>query len=230
MAALANERVLIIGDSITVGSFGSRLERRFKDEGATVKRDAKSGRATTWFYADAGKLDAGRLPGLAAFNPTTVIIALGTNDAGMFTTNVERAKRFFGKVIADLRDNAAAPPTFWWVTAPAFDSRAKNVDASWIDAQIRAVSPLFDNVIDARALTSDMTAKSDGRTSDLIHFTTNGGARYADRVFDAFMQKRGKTPDVAPPKLPSKVEPMTVGLFVAAALIAYAVWVSRRRG
>lgn len=174
-------RVLLIGDSHTVGAYGRTLESLFKDAGAQVVRVANVG-AVVGHYLPGAKYDA-QLPVGQAFD--LLVVTLGTNDAA----NIEGVPppRFVERVqqLAS-RFNAR---DVWYVGPPAFSENAaatynrvlfakENLN-SRSDKLFRAAQATFGNrAIDPRAATAPFVHPTD------IHLPTAGGRAWAQFVFD----------------------------------------------
>jgi lysophospholipase L1-like esterase len=226
MGNLSGRRILFIGDSLSVSNFGPRLEGNLAAQGAEVLRDAKGGRSVRWFYANGGKLDAGRLPGLVKqIDPTDVVMALGTNDAGFGPAD---GVKWWTRFQDDIRKDASGPVRFYWVTPPEFDERAGKVKTN-VDAIREAFVPLFDGVVDSRPLTLDLLTPAQGRMKDYIHFAKKAaGELWADRVTEKLLgvmsgttqpPVRVETGDTPPPAassgMGSKVALVGGAIFVA---------------
>jgi len=178
MGVLDGRRILFIGDSLSVSGFGPRLEALLADAGATVTRDAKGGRSVRWFYANSG-LDSGRLWDLVKeADPTDVVIALGTNDAGF---GPDDCMKWWTRFMGEIRQWSSQPPRFYWVTPPAFEARAGSVGSN-VESIREPLAQLFDGVVDSEPLTEDMLTPAQGRARDFIHFTVPAGEAWADRV------------------------------------------------
>ena len=194
MGNLDGRRILFIGDSLSVSNFGPRLENNLAAQGAEVLRDAKGGRSVRWFYANGGKLDAGRLPSLVRdIDPTDVVLALGTNDAGF---GARDGVKWWTRFMGDIRKDASGPVRFYWVMPPAFDDRAGKVKTN-VEAIREPLKPLFDGFVDSQPLTLDLTLPSQGRMKDYIHFAKqSAGELWADRVTEKLL---GVMREAAPP-------------------------------
>ncbi len=229
MGNLDSRRILFIGDSLSVANFGPRLEGNLAAQGAEVLRDAKVGRSVRWFYANGGKLDAGRLPGLVRdIDPTDVVMALGTNDAGFGPAD---GLKWWSRFMGDIRKDASGPVRFYWVTPPEFDERAGKVKTN-VEAIREPLAALFDGVVDSQPLTLDLTLPPQGRSSDYIHFAKKAaGELWADRVTEQLLSvlhgttQPPKTGMNEPPMLPPKSNASAVAL--VGGVIALAILLAR---
>jgi lysophospholipase L1-like esterase len=226
---LDGRRILFIGDSLSVANFGPRLEGNLAAQGAEVLRDAKGGRSVRWFYANDGKLDAGRLPGLVRdIDPTDVVLALGTNDAGFGPAD---GLKWWSRFMGDIRKDSTGPVKFYWVTPPAFDARAGKVKTN-VEAIREPLATLFDGVVDSQPLTLDLMLPSQGRSSDYIHFAKKAaGELWADRVTEELLTVLRES--TQPPKSGMNETPVRVqtagasGAALVGGAIAFAILLAR---
>lgn len=215
-------RILLFGDSHTVGPYGEELERRFRDVGYDVVRVAQGGASAVSLLPTG--IHSAKLAEAVTRGPYDLaIITLGTNDAtNSSSVSVERSAR----ALRELADTLPADDVFW-VGSPAFsaeiastlypvfasedlNSRAQRL---WLEA-----SPGFPGrAIDPRVATLPFVSSSD------VHFGRAGGRAWASFVFDAVRS--------APSKIvadSSRWSPFLIG-----GLAAAAVWIgyhaARRR-
>lgn len=225
--------VLLIGDSHTVGSYGSELERLLKARGDTVTRIAHVG-------ASAGDYLTGKYASEYATLRNkpfdVVVIALGTNDAAA-SDHIAPSKT--AERIKALADGLTSRAT-WYVGPPSFSSNAARTynpafagpPGSGKDLNTRAakvfdaVAPAFgDRAIDSRPSTLAFVKQTD------IHFGPQGGAAWAKAVFD-----RISSAPLAPgAPVPGGLAPVSSGpsplfLLGAVAVAGVAFWWWRRRG
>jgi lysophospholipase L1-like esterase len=177
--------VLLLGDSHTVGGYGSELERLLKARGDTVTRVAHVGAAAGDYLT--GKY-ASEYAALKGKPFDVVVISLGTNDAAAsdYIAPSKTAERI--KALADGLTSRAT----WYVGPPSFSANAARTynpafagpPGSGKDLNTRAakvfdaVQPVFgDRAIDPRAATLPFVKETD------IHLGQQGGAAWAAAVF-----------------------------------------------
>ncbi len=178
--------VLLLGDSHTVGGYGTELERLFKARGDVVTRIAHVGAAAGDYLT--GKY-ASEYAALRGRPFDLVVISLGTNDAAAsdYIAPSKTAER-----IKALADGLTSRST-WYVGPPSFsDNAARTYNAAFAgppgsgkDLNSRAarvfdaVRAVFgDRVVDARPATSAFVRPTD------IHLGPQGGSAWARMVFD----------------------------------------------
>lgn len=184
-------KVLLLGDSHTVGSYGQSLAKLFKDAGASVTVIANVG-ASAGNYLPGGKYEAqvpSRVSDPLGFD--VAVITLGTNDAAASdsVSPATSAKRF--KALSD-----ALPSTnVWYVGPPAFsDNAARTYNPIFAgpgkDLNTRAAAVLNEafklfgsHTIDSRRATQPFVSQKD------IHLGPQGGAAWAQEVFKKVMAK-----------------------------------------
>jgi hypothetical protein len=222
--SLAGKRVLLVGDSHTVGTYGSALEAMLKAAGATVQRIAHVG-ARAADYLGKGKYAAELARAKGPFD--IAIVSLGTNDAAFLPTNRDKLAGQMQAILA-----ASKAPTTWWVGAPSFHPKAASTYnaafAKW-NLTDRAkvvwdnVSRVFgDRAIDARDPTLAFVNPKD------IHLGTSGGRAWAKHVFQSITGGGGGS-IVAPTTSDSPgISPTTIAVGVAAVAVL-AFFVLRRR-
>lgn len=172
--------VLLLGDSHTVGGYGSELERLFKARGDAVTRIAHVGAAAGDYLT--GKY-ANEYAALKGRSFDVVVITLGTNDAA--ATDYIAPSRTAERIKA-LADGLTSRAT-WYVGPPSFSANAARTynpvfakeDLNSRAAKVfAAVAPSFgDRAIDARPSTLPFVKQTD------IHLGPQGGAAWAQAVF-----------------------------------------------
>jgi lysophospholipase L1-like esterase len=177
--------VLLLGDSHTVGGYGSELERLFKARGDSVTRIAHVGAAAGDYLT--GKY-AGEYAALRGRPFDVVVITLGTNDAAA-SDHISPAKT--AERIKALADGLTSRAT-WYVGPPSFsDNAARTYNPAFAgppgagkDLNTRAakvfdaVRVVFgDRAVDARPATKAFVKEKD------IHLGPQGGAAWAAEVF-----------------------------------------------
>lgn len=206
-------RVLLFGDSHTVGSYGETLERLFCESGHDVVRVAQGG-ASAVSLLPTGVHSAKLAEAVMRGPYDLAIITLGTNDAtNSSAVSVSRS----ASALRELADLLPASDVFW-IGPPAFsgqiastlypvfasedlNSRAQRL---WLEA-----SPLFPSrAIDPRLATLPFVSTSD------VHFGRAGGQAWASFVFDSVAS--------APSKLMASSSSWTPWLL--GGLTAAAVW------
>lgn len=218
--------VLLLGDSHTVGGYGTELERLFKARGDVVTRIAHVGAAAGDYLT--GKY-AGEYAALKGRPFDVVVITLGTNDAA--ATDYIAPSRTAERIKA-LADGVSSRAT-WYVGPPSFSSNAARTynpvfakeDLNSRAAKVfAAVAPAFgDRAIDARPSTAAFVKQTD------IHLGPQGGAAWAKAVFDRVAGAPLAPGAPAPGGLaPVSSFPVMPLLLVAGAGAAFWWW--RRRG
>ncbi len=194
-------KILMIGDShSTIYSYGSSLHKLLSDAGAQVQSYAV-GATTPLQWADddysipkkffdnskmyiidenGKKSTSLELQGLSPlkeeFDPNIIIISLGTNVIGQ--TGDDRKLRI--KKANELAKMASQDSKCFWVGPPKTTDPKLQPELDKTVQEIKdAVSPLFCTFIDSTSL-SDETKLS----TDKIHYTTEGGKDWAQKVFD----------------------------------------------
>lgn len=187
--SVAGKRILLIGDSHTVGGYGSTLSSLFQQAGARVTKIAHVG-ATARDYLT-GQY-AAEFRTAARQGADILVITLGTNDAA-WSDSIRPSKT--AQNIKDIATTVGAPIVFW-VGPPAFNpeaARRYNPSFAQKDLNARsdevwlAVSPLFGSrAVDPRAVTKPFTENL-GPSATLrngeIHFGPQGGRAWAEHVF-----------------------------------------------
>ena len=187
--SVQGKRVLLIGDSHTVGAYGDALQAALQRAGAKVTRVAHVGATAKDYLTGAYRSE---FRAAARQGADILIITLGTNDAAASDYLPVRQSAQNFKSIAT---TVGAPVTFW-VGPPAFhpDSARLYNDAFARKDLIQrsaelwdAASPLFgDRAIDPREVTKPFTSAK-GPTKALprgdIHLGPQGGTAWAQSVF-----------------------------------------------
>ncbi len=190
--AILGKRILIFGDSlthhghdsdppgaeVTQGSDrsagpGDLLGSHLLELGAAaVRLDAKVGRSAYNFFRVEDATDL--LKADNAWNPDIVIVFLGTNDIGLSMTkdaeSMEKIRSSFANSGAEVW--AIGPPSF--AKASRMDGTKEVVDM--LDQVFGS-----NRVIDARPITTDLISSA-YRTSDGVHFKSNGSKLFASRL------------------------------------------------
>ena len=194
------ERILIIGDSMThrdpdngpvqldISSDdsptnpGDILATYLLANGAAaVRTDSKVGRsAYSFFHSEDG--NSLMASDLADFQPTQVIVFLGTNDLGLGMVPDGQAMQAIHDTFAPTAQLwAIGPPTL--VGSPAHP--ANDVSNAQSQAVVDMMTGIFgaDRFIDARPLTADIVTY--GRARDGVHFSGQGSIDFAQRLLSA---------------------------------------------
>jgi len=181
----AGKRVLLVGDSHSVGGYGLRLEALFREAGADVKRLAVGGMAARDFavgkYSDEFR---------AMMPADVLVVSLGTNDASNLE-GVPLAK--VAQYTRQLAVDSGASVAFY-VGPPAFaDGIARTLYPVFANYNLnqraedvyKAVAKTFPGIIiDSRPLTSDLISTRD------IHFSSSNGKKWAERVFQSINEPK----------------------------------------
>jgi RNase H-fold protein (predicted Holliday junction resolvase) len=190
--------VVLVGDSHTVGAFGSELERLLKATGASIVRSAEKGTAVKQWL--------GRLPQLLKKHaPNIVIVALGANMRGYPYPRATSAQ--VTKLIAVIRKERPGA-ALYWIGPPR-----KRSDTT---ATLTAFNAILKNGLGSSARfvdSSPHTPKYEG--GDGEHYAPAPAKRWAKGVF---VELTGAAPRVAPSKAappataaPAKAPPKELG-------------------
>lgn len=189
-------KVLLLGDSHTVGPYGQALAKLFKDAGASVTVVANVG-ASAGNYLPGGKYASqvpSRVTNLLGFD--IAIITLGTNDAAASDSVLPATSADRFKALA----NALPSSNVWYVGPPAFsDSAARTYNPIFAgpgkDLNTRAAAVLNEafkrfgaKTIDARRATQPFVNAKD------IHLGKQGGDAWARMVFEKTMAHKPQVP------------------------------------
>jgi lysophospholipase L1-like esterase len=169
--APGGRRVLMIGDSITVASTPA-LEVLARQLGIDLTIYAEIGRRITVGRQPAAGIDV-LAEALNGEKPDLLVIALGTNDIGKYSTVEEYAgqiERFLALMPGDV-------PLVW---INAYLSRSPDSSATFNAALLETLQGRGNTTI---GRWSDI-AQQDGVLSDGIHPTDHGSQRFADLVID----------------------------------------------
>lgn len=179
-------KILLLGDSHSVGAYGQGLEADLTAQGHTVVRVARGAATAAHFLGDGWR----RLPGVGDWDRArtdsydVAIVSLGTNDAGSIgPVSVDT----LAARIKQLADSIPAVYTFW-VGAPAFSANAASTyggmaayrekDLNTRAAELwAATAPLFGAyAIDPRPATAPYAPTNE------VHLGPAGGRAWADDV------------------------------------------------
>lgn len=211
-------RVLLLGDSHTVGPYGKALADLFAARGDAVTRVGRVGATASSYLGDGWK----KLEGVGDFDAAKlgqydlVVLTLGTNDAAALSAafSVQKAAEAVQRLAGSIKAKAV-----WYVGPPAFSTNAaasynpvfRQEDLnSRADRLWREVSRLFGSrTVDSRASTKAFVRETD------IHLGDAGGKAWAAAVFQR-VQAGG---------FPTGV---VVGVVTVAAVVA-TIWYFKRR-
>lgn len=214
-------RVLLFGDSHTVGSYGAELERLFRQAGADVVRIAQGGASAVSLLPSG--IHGAKLAEAVIRGPYDLaIITLGTNDA---TNSDAISPSRSADALRELADRIPAGDVFW-IGPPAFSPEiAATLYPSFATEDLNAraqrlwtaASGLFpERAIDPRAATLPWVSASD------VHFGASGGRAWAMFVFGAVQAASSS----GPPPSRSLSSSWTPWLLAAGAAVA--VWAVAR--
>ncbi len=164
----AKDRLLLVGDSLAVG-----LGAKLAEEGAEVanRTVAKSGAQITAFVGNGGMVSALE-QAIAEFNPTVILVSLGTNDEAVRKSkpemDVAAAK---AQQVDELLKRFVGYHTIW-IGPPSF--KAWPMDRKFRDMLMMKVGP--ENYFPTE------TAFNDDRANDGIHFTTRGYGKWLKSI------------------------------------------------
>lgn len=238
--SVQGKRVLLIGDSHTVGSYGDALQAALQRAGAKVTRVAHVGATAKDYLTGAYRSE---FRAAARQGADVLIITLGTNDAAASDYLPVRQSAQNFKSIA----TTVGAPVTYWVGPPAFhpDSARLYNDAFARKDLIQrsaelwdAASPLFgDRAIDPREVTRPFTSAK-GPTKALprgdIHLGPQGGSAWAQFVFTKVAAGSGVS-DSGAPVVGTKLAPepqmgMALGVLGALAVVLLLRLLMRGRG
>lgn len=169
--ASSGRRVVMIGDSITVASTAA-LEAQARQLGIELTIRAEVGRRIAVGRQPAAGIDV-LAEALADGEPDLLVIALGTNDVGKYSTVEEYA----GQIEQCLALMPGDVPLVW---INAYLSRSPDSSATFNAALLETLQGRRNSTI---GRWSDV-AQQDGVLSDGIHPTDDGARRFADLVID----------------------------------------------
>ena len=207
----AGKRVLLVGDSHSVGGYGKRLEALFRQAGADVQRLAVGGMAARDFavgkYSDEFR---------AMLPADVLVVSLGTNDASNLEgVPLRKVAEYTRKLAVDSGASVAfyvGPPSFADGIAHTLYPVFANYDLNQRAADVyREVAKTFPGlVVDSRPLTADLVSTRD------IHFSAANGAKWAERVFQQL-------------KVPQKQEGSLAGPLAFGMAVFLVGWMLSRR-
>lgn len=185
----ANSRVLIIGDSQTVGPYGQSLDEMARATGATVVTHASWGSSPHWFFSgqptnykywsrDAEGNSQTTMGAetpllndlLAEHRPDVVIVTMGGN---MIASNASQAS--VTQQVSQIGNAVSASGAeLVWVGPPKYDPERRSPElVESFYAKLRNVVPEFGALIDSRAYIEAYSG------NDGLHYTGRRGERIA---------------------------------------------------
>jgi len=196
----SGNKLLVIGASHTMGSFGKKLERLWRDEYGGTHRCAVSGSRTVHWISgsdhDSFKSGGGKgicvnerreekvLDHVPAFSqvldsadPDVVVIALGTNMVKFAST--EDGARKIRKRVGDLTALVPDGVHCVWVGPPMSTHKKLWEHVPKTASEIKSGLAGKCSFVDSVPLTSPAMLYK-----DKIHLTSAGGKRWAERVFE----------------------------------------------
>lgn len=182
-------KVLLLGDSHTVGSYGKTLKALFEREGHVVDLVGRIGASANSYLTGGWK----KLSGVGDFDAVRsqsydlLVLSLGTNDAANMAAGSAPAAQVAAAKLKQLADAVQAtqvvyvgPPAFSGTAAlnynPVF--KVENLN-SRAERLWQATAPLFSRALDPRSATQPFVSLTD------IHFKAPGGEAWAAYVYDA---------------------------------------------
>lgn len=234
--SVRGKTVLLVGDSHTVGSYGTALRSLLSDAGARVTTvahvGAKAGDYLTGKYAEEFRTTARN-------GVDILIITLGTNDAG-WTDSIKPTKT--AENMQSIAKAVGAGATYW-VGPPSFhpdsarlynDAFARNdlnqrADSIWV-----ATAPLFGTrAIDPREVTKPYAARRGPTTATPkgdIHLDLTGGKAWAEYVFGKIDSEVASTSgSVVRPQQQVAMNASAVGVLAAVLVVLALRLITRRR-
>jgi predicted chitinase/lysophospholipase L1-like esterase len=170
------QRVLLLGDSHTVGEYGRSLESRLEADGRTVHRHAMVGASATTHVAGVGDQ-------IRQSNPDSIVITLGGNFRGASQAQIRnQIDRLLGAI-----QESGSQANITWVGPP--QRRADREDGG---AELRRFDSMMATELERAAERRGMTARYvssapltqyDG--PDGIHYNRGAARAWSDRVHDA---------------------------------------------
>jgi lysophospholipase L1-like esterase len=169
--SLAGKKVLHVGDSMVGGTFGltRALSAKLAEEGAKVVRHTTVSETLASFDKTPTLKDL-----IRTHDPDIIVITLGTNDAivphpEVYAHNVEN-------IVRRVRDREC-----WWIGPP-----------SWKGPDTGIVSVIRDHAGSCRFFDSSKLELD--RTSDGIHPSDRGAAKWADAFWQVFRAPEPTSP------------------------------------
>lgn len=174
-----NHRILLIGDSQTVGAFGSALSITAHDNGAEyfVRSGEIGWNVNSWWTH---RLEIRNL--IRRHQPTLILIQLGGNDfnRALRPEYPGEVSRFWEYVTTQSRTNVAhgRQVKICWIGSPTAVGRAANIQSR----RNRAIEIIRQTIgvnyfVESRDITGSF-----GRTPDGLHFTRIGGINWSTRI------------------------------------------------
>jgi lysophospholipase L1-like esterase len=210
--AVAERRVFVVGDSVTVGATPA-VDRAAPARGWAVTVDAKFGRTTTE--------GASILASMHGSLPSVVVVALGNNDGQI-------PAQFASRIDAVMRELAGVPHVVWYTMTPF---------ASWVpgaNAVLRAASARWSNL-----RLADWATVSEETSGALYgvgpHLRPPGAQAWADLFFATLASLGGGTPvvesfDGSSPRVTSGAAVREAPLAMAAAPRGSRFWFATPNG
>lgn len=227
-------KVLLLGDSHTVGYYGRALEKLFSDDGHDVTRVGVVGAAAYHYNSGAHKnLKGSWVERVGNFDEAIAdfydlaIISLGTNDVTGWTAG--EASRQIQQLIS--RVNAKRKV---WVGAPAFsENAAKTYNKVFAQKDLNtraaelwaAMAPIYGlDAFDPREVTKPYVQQKD------IHFKSDGGGAWAVAVYESVMkadvpvEEEQEVADLPPPMKKPIIYAVVGVTALIIAVVAYRKW------
>ena len=179
MPDVRGEKILLFGDSLSSGQLSPGWFLAQHLGGAKeVRVNARVGRSANNFWA---REDApAQLRQAIGWDPTLVIIELGTNDIGL-------SMSIDGQKMREIKDALGQNGAEVWAFGPpAFPTGTKqhNGSAEVVQMMRQVFGPRF---IDLRPITADLLSSAH-RTSDKVHFTAAGAKLAGERMARSFRE------------------------------------------
>jgi lysophospholipase L1-like esterase len=239
--SVAGKRILLIGDSHTVGGYGSTLASLLQQAGAKVTRVAHVG-ATAADYLT-GKY-AAEFRTAARQGADILVISLGTNDAAASDYMPVRQS------IQNMRsiDSAVGAPVTFWVGPPAFNAEAaqkynpvfarKDLNARAAELWEEGAAVFKARAIDPREVTRpfvESRGPAENPPRGDIHLGPLGGKAWAQLVLDR-VSSGSDVSDAGRPVIPTTITPqpekgtaLGVVAAVAVVLLLRLLWRAKSR-
>jgi lysophospholipase L1-like esterase len=163
------KKVLMLGDSHTVGTYGQEMSRLIGGTGSSVKTDAKVGVSPSYFNSRVGDL-------IRRDNPDTIVISLGANMRGASQAQVNKQIKDLEAQIRAAGSNAQIV----WVGPPRTAQDMRDGGAS-----INQFNQMMRNAIGSGGRYVDSAPFTNYSGPDGIHYNADPARRWAAGVFGA---------------------------------------------
>jgi hypothetical protein len=164
------KKILMLGDSHTVGPYGSKMKEMIKDTGSDVAVDAKIGAAPKDFTNRMTDL-------IKKENPDTIVVSLGTNfrEGGMTQRQIDIQVERITKAVRDTGSKAKIV----WVGPPRLQTDMKDNGAS-----LDSFDKMMEKAMGSKGKYVSSNAYTNYEGRDGVHYNKKPAEAWAKGVFD----------------------------------------------